>query len=115
MYIVPGLDLSLASALKGSCFELSKRNRFEWNGMERRTEVILAKSAQLPKFQLQHTASSVSTFGQMLFKFRAFVLLRNFKTSIYWKTDRRWVNQGTCFYNHANNTYYMLIMTIKKS
>ena len=27
--------------------------------------------------------------------------------SIYWKTDRRWVNQGTCFYNHANNTYYM--------
>ena len=34
MYIVPGLDLSLASALKGSCFELIKRNRYEWYDME---------------------------------------------------------------------------------
>ena len=27
--------------------------------------------------------------------------------SIYWKTDRRWVNQGTCFYNQATDVYYM--------
>lgn len=26
--------------------------------------------------------------------------------SIYWKTDRRWVNQGNCFYNQTNDVYY---------
>ena len=27
--------------------------------------------------------------------------------AVYWKTDRRMVNQGTCFYSQSSDTYYV--------